>query len=221
VRDTFRDAMTRHGAPASTLTDNAMVFTTRLAGGKDGRNRLETELRRLGIVQKNSRPNHPTTCGKVERFQQTMKAWLRHQPDQPSTIAELQQLCDRFADIYNHHRPHRSLPHQATPVVSYTTRPKASPGDRSDDTHFRVRHDRVADGGSVTLRVNGQLHHIGVGRHHTGTRIVMLIADLDIRIIHATTGEVLRHLTLDPDRRYHGTGTPQAPQPRQQQPPEP
>jgi len=50
---------------------------------------------------------------------------------------------------------------------------------------------------------------------------VMLIADLDIRIIHATTGEVLRHLTLDPDRRYHGTGTPQAPQPRQQQPPEP
>jgi hypothetical protein len=50
-----------------------MVFTTRFSGGgrhgTPGRNGLEHELRRLGVVQKNSRPNHPTTCGKVERFQ--------------------------------------------------------------------------------------------------------------------------------------------------------
>ena len=64
----FRDTVAAHGIPASTLTDNGMVFTTRLSGGKGGRNGLETELRRLNIVQKNSRPNHPTTCGKVERF---------------------------------------------------------------------------------------------------------------------------------------------------------
>jgi transposase InsO family protein len=55
----FREAV------ASTLTDNGMVFTTRLAGGKGGRNALESELHRLGVHQKNSRPNHPTTCGKV------------------------------------------------------------------------------------------------------------------------------------------------------------
>ena len=36
----------------------------------------------------------------------------------------------------------------------------------------------------------------------------MLIADLDVRVIHATTGEILRHLTIDPTRRYHGTGRP-------------
>ena len=58
-----------------------MVYTTRFAGGRGGRNHLEHELRRLGIVQKNSRPNHPTTCGKVERFQQTLKKWLVAQPD--------------------------------------------------------------------------------------------------------------------------------------------
>ena len=80
VLDTFRDAVSRYGAPASTLTDNGMVFTTRLSGGAGGRNAFEAELRRLGIVQKNSRPNHPTTCGKVERFQQTLKARLRAQP---------------------------------------------------------------------------------------------------------------------------------------------
>ncbi|WP_206061040.1 DDE-type integrase/transposase/recombinase [Nonomuraea basaltis] len=69
VRDTFRQAVRAHGVPASTLTDNGMVFTTRLAGGRGGRNAFEHELRRLHVQQKNSTPNHPTTCGKVERFQ--------------------------------------------------------------------------------------------------------------------------------------------------------
>jgi transposase InsO family protein len=68
----FRKAAAQYGYPASTLTDNGMVFTTRLSQGKKGtgtRNGFEHELRRRGITQKNSRPNHPTTCGKVERFQ--------------------------------------------------------------------------------------------------------------------------------------------------------
>jgi transposase InsO family protein len=72
VLRTFRQTVAEHGIPASTLTDNGMVFTTRLSQGKKGagtRNAFETELRRLGIVQKNSTPGHPTTCGKVERFQ--------------------------------------------------------------------------------------------------------------------------------------------------------
>ena len=65
----FRAACGAHGVPASTLTDNGMVFTTRLSGGKDGRNALGHELRRLGITQKNGKPNHPQTQGKVERSQ--------------------------------------------------------------------------------------------------------------------------------------------------------
>ena len=47
--------------------------------------------------------------------------------------------------------------HQATPAVAYTTRPKASPGQRNDP-HYRVRHDRVDIAGSVTVRINGRLH---------------------------------------------------------------
>ena len=99
VLATFRDTVTAYGIPASTLTDNGMVFTTRLSGGKGGRNGLETELRRLNVKQKNSRPNHPTTCGKVERVQQTFKKWLRAQPVQPATTAELQTLLDQFVLI--------------------------------------------------------------------------------------------------------------------------
>jgi transposase InsO family protein len=101
VLATFREALARHGIPASTLTDNGMVYTVRLAGHgrQGGRNSFEAELGRRHIVQKNSRPGHPTTCGKAERFQQTMKKWLRAQPVQPSTIAELQTLVGAAAPI--------------------------------------------------------------------------------------------------------------------------
>ena len=191
----------------------------RFTGGRGGRNAFEAELVKLHIIQKNSRPNHPTTCGKVERFQQTFKNWLSHQL-QPRTLAELQALLDTFSELYNHHRPHRSLPHRATPATAYTTRPKATPGTRNDP-HYRVRHDRVDEGGSVSLRVNGRLHHIGIGRTHTGTRVILLIDDLNIRIIHAVTGEILRDLTLDPTRSYQGTGAPKGPTRPKTKPSEP
>jgi hypothetical protein len=189
-----------------------MVYTSRFAGGKGGRNALENELRRLNIVQKNSRPNHPTTCGKVERFQQTLKKWLRAQPDQPATITGLKSLLDRFVDEYNTRRPHRSLPHRATPATIYTGRPKATPGtDRSTDTHDRVRTDRVDTAGSVTLRIHGRLHHIGIGRTHARTQVTLLVQDLNIRVLNAATGELLRELTLDPTRDYQPTGAPKGP----------
>lgn len=213
VLATFRHTVAEHGVPASTLTDNGMVFTTRLAGGKGGRNHLETELRRLGVVQKNGKPNHPQTQGKVERFQQTLKKWLRAQPEQPATIEQLQALLDAFVQEYNERRPHRSLEHRATPATAYTTRPKAAPstGQREHDTHDRVRHDKVDQAGKITLRHGGTLYSIGIGRTHTGTRVIVLVQDLDIRIIDAATGELLRELTLDTTKRYQGTGRPPGP----------
>jgi hypothetical protein len=204
--------MTQHGIPASTLTDNGLVYTARFAGGRGGRNTFEHELSRLHITQKNSRPGHPTTCGKVERFQQTMKKWLRAQPRQPATLAELQTLIDAFTDQYNHHRPHRSLPHRATPAALYNTLPKALPAPTRDlGTHDRIRHDKIDKTGSVTLRHAGRLHHIGIGRTHTGTHVILLVQDLQIRVVNAATGELLRDLVLDPDRDYQPTRTPKGP----------
>ncbi len=214
VLATFRAAVAAYGPPASTLTDNGMVFTTRLSGGHGGRNGLETELRRLGIRQKNGRPNHPQTQGKVERFQQTLKNWLAAQPAQPATLAQLQALLGTFTGLYNTQRPHRSLPHQATPATAYQARPKATPGDRSTDTHNRVRTDRIDTDGKVTLRHHGRLHHIGIGRTHARTPVLLLVQDLHIRVINAATGELLRELTLDPTRDYQPTGKPRGPKRR-------
>jgi len=212
VLATFRASVAAHGIPASTLTDNGMVFTTRFAGGKGGRNHLEHELRALNITQKNGHPNHPQTQGKVERFQQTLKKWLRAQPAQPASTAQLQTLLDTFTELYNHHRPHRSLPHRATPATLYTTRPKASPDtDRAADTHDRVRHDKVDKAGSVTLRVAGRLRHIGIGRTYARTDVTLLVQDLHVTVINAATGEILRDLTIDPRHDYQPTGRPPSP----------
>jgi transposase InsO family protein len=214
VASTFGQAADQHGYPTSTLTDNGMVYTVRLAGGKNkgGRTMFETELRRLGIVQKNGRPHHPQTQGKVERFQQTMKKWLAARPDQPTTIDDLQTLIDVFIAEYNTRRPHRSLPRRATPATVYTTGIKATPDtDRSADTHDRVRNDRVDKAGIVTLRVAGKLRHIWVGRTYAGTYIKLLIQDLDVTIVNAATGEIMRQLVIDLDRDYQPTGRPPGP----------
>lgn len=202
VRDTFRNAVRTAGIPVSTLTDNGMVFTTRFAS-RPGRNALENELRRLQVIQKNGRANHPTTQGKVERFQQTMKKWLRAQPAQPATTDDLQALLDEFVEHYNHRRPHRSLPHRSTPGARYDALPKALPaGSRDAETHDRIRHDRVDTSGVVTLRIAGRLHHIGIGRTHARTHVILLVHDLHVRVVAAVTGELLRELDIDPERDY-------------------
>jgi transposase InsO family protein len=205
----FRQAVADQGIPASVLSDNGMVFTTRFAGGRAGRdtiNGFQAELRDLGVAQKHSKPNHPTTCGKVERFHQTLKKWLRAQPQQPTTIAELQALCDHFIAYYNTQRPHRSL-NRRTPLAAYQARPKATPvGSTQPEPQARVRRDVVDSDGKLTLRHNGRLHHIGVGRTHARTPILMLINDLDIRIIQAHTGELIRDLILNPAIDYQPQG---------------
>jgi hypothetical protein len=186
-----------------------MVFTTRFAGGRAGRdtiNGFQAELRDLGVVQKHSKPNHPTTCDKVERFHQTLKKWLQAQPQQPHTVAELQTLCDQFVDHYNTRRPHRSL-NRRTPATAYQARPKATPtGATPAQLQPRVRRDAIDSDGKLSLRHAGRLHHIGVGRTHARTPILMLINGLHIRIIHATTGEIIRELTLNPAVDYQAQG---------------
>ena len=222
VVDTFTNTAGQHGYPASVLTDNGLVYTTRFSGGRGGRNGLESELRRLNIIQKNTRPNHPTTTGKVERFQQTMKKWLASQRVQPTTIPQLQALIDSFLDEYNHRRPHRSLPHRATPATAYTARPKATPGaDRSSDIHYRVLHDIVDKDGKLSLRIAGRMHHIGIGAEHRRTPVIKILDDLHLRVINAATGELLRELTIDPTRNYQPLGRPPGPQPGKPRRPDP
>jgi len=82
------------------------------------------------------------------------------------------------------------------------------------DTHDRLRRDRIDDSGVVTLRHNGRLHHIGIGRTHARTHVLILVHDLQIRVVDAATGELLRELVLDPTKDYQATGRPPGPVPK-------
>ncbi len=194
----FEKATVAYGTPVSYLTDNAAVFTGAYRGL--GWVALERELVSRGVVLRHSRPYHPQTCGKVERFHQTLKKWLEHQ-DQAHTIAELQCQLDVFRDYYNNFRPHRALGRK-TPQSAFLARPRAVPHDGPLAVgHFRTRRDVVDLSGKVTLRYNSKLHHIGLGRAWAGTKILLLVHELSVRVI-TEDGELVRELTLDPTRDY-------------------
>ena len=145
----------------------------------------------------------PQTCGKIERWHQTLKRFLSKQAPARS-IAELQLQVDRFVSYYNKERPHRARG-SMTPLTAFEALDNARPGSPVAKTHFRVRTDKVDSCGKVTLRHDSKLFHIAIGRRHKGTPIRLYVADLDIRIV-TLDGTLLRHLTLDTSRTYQPSG---------------
>ena len=100
--------------------------------------------------------------------------------------------------------PLRGSAARRTSAAASTARPRATPSAPigSSAGHDRVRRDRIDGSGAVTVRYHGRIHHIGIGRTHARTRVLLLIQDLNIRVINEATGELLRDLTLDPTRDY-------------------
>ncbi|WES63615.1 IS481 family transposase [Microbacter sp. GSS18] len=197
VVHTFLTTIDVHGIPASTLTDNGRVYTARSGGG---RNAFEYVLPVLGVRQKNGSPNHPQTQGKIERFHQTLKRWLARQPA-PTTLPDLQHQLDRFREYYNHHRPHRALDGH-TPATAYNATPKAVPAGSRNPVHYRLRYDKVGDGGKISFRRAGRMHHLGIGTSHAGKRVLALADDHTITVVHLDTGEIIATNTIDPTRGY-------------------
>jgi transposase InsO family protein len=190
-----------YGFPASVLSDNGAIYTAAYRGSHSG---MEIELAALGITFKHGKPYHPQTQGKVERYHLTLKKWLRKRPS-AATIVELQAQIDRFVHIYNEERPHtaRGCP----PMRAWRELDKATAELDGQPllAHTKVRRDRIDKTGCVTLRYRSKLHHIGVGRAHTGTRVLILMAGLDVRVIDPD-GVLIRHLELDPSIDYQGQG---------------
>jgi transposase InsO family protein len=194
---TLHRAAAQWGYPERFLSDNGAIFTASKGGGVGD---LEAELLSLGIASRHSRPYHPQTCGKVERFHQTMKKYLAAQ-DQIASKKQLQGHLDRFVGYYNEIRPHRGIGRR-TPAAAFAAMGKAYPtGPRIDAAGYRVRHDKVNKNGTVTLRYRGRIYHVGVGRPYAGWRVVLLVAGLNIKILGAD-GSPLRQLTLDPTLDY-------------------
>jgi len=169
---------------------------------------LETELRRLNVTQKNLPPEPPDHL-RQSRTRPADDERLAARPTHPAGHRRRATASARGIRRGLHPAP-------AAPLATAPSNPgndlqlslpKAAPSsDRAADTHDRVRHDKIDDGGAVTLRVNGRLHHIGVGRTHARTPVILLVHDLEVRIVNAATGELLREHTIDPRHDYQPTG---------------
>jgi transposase InsO family protein len=193
----FYETAAIYGLPASVLSDNGAIYTAAYRGSHTG---MEIELATLGITFKHGKPYHPQTQGKVERYHLTLKKWLRKKPA-VATLAELQAQIDRFVFIYNEQRPHtaRGCP----PMQAWRAMDKATASVHGQPllAHTKVRRDRIDKTGCFTLRYRSKLHHVGVGRAHRDKRVLILVADLDVRVIDEN-GVMIRHLELDPSVDY-------------------
>ena len=192
VWSTMLAGITECGIPAMSLADNGMVYTGRLHAFEAA---FEANLRALGTHTINSTPGHPQTCGKIERFWQTLKKWLRARRA-PATLDELNELLAQFRDFYNHHRPHRAL-RGTTPAEAFTATPKAHPADHPLPARVFVSRHTVGE-------ISGKLHvapyRVNVGLRWAGHHCDVVRHADHIAIFSGTT--LIRELTADPTREY-------------------
>ena len=88
-----------------------------------------------------------------------------------------------------------------TPAAAYLARPKAHPTGQPS-THFRIRHDTIDQFGKLTLRHGSRLHHLGIGRAHAGTPVLILVTTTTVTVISKTRHRVLSSHHINPDKNY-------------------
>jgi hypothetical protein len=170
---------------------------------KSGGNRrkgFEYLLHQLRITQKNGHPGHPQTQGKTGRFHQTLKKWIAQQ-EVAASLDEIQSQLDRFRAIYNDERPHSEIGMQ-TPSQAYGATVKAQQIDKDSSAHYRVRFDHVDRFGKVTLRRAGVMHHLGIGIEHRGRKLMMLVDEVEVKVIDNVTGEIISTHLIEPEKNY-------------------
>lgn len=192
---TFCQGGQQWGLPAGVLSDNGLCFSGKLRGMEV---LFESNLRDAGVRPITGRPFHPQTTGKVERFQQTLKKWLRRQP-LARTVAQLQEQLDEFCTIYNHERRHQGIG-RLTPIHRWQATPAAQPSASALEhpTWLRqsVKSLTVCSAGKVKL---GH-HSIGIGVRYRGE--VATVIDDGIYATVYINDELIRHLKIDHTRRY-------------------
>ena len=141
-------AFQRYGLPDRLLVDNGSPWGNHPAHPYTP---LTVWLRRLGIAVSHSRPYHPETLGKDERFHGTLERELGRQPPRPD-LGAWQTTFDAWRHEYNHVRPHESLD-LAVPASRYHVSPRPYPRELPPlpyGPEDQIR--RVQAGGRVTFQ---------------------------------------------------------------------
>ncbi len=203
---TFCAAVQEWGLPAGVLSDHGLAFSGKLHGFEV---LFEARLRDAGIRPITGRPYHPQTTGKVERFQQTLKKWLRHQDHRHGLardLAELQARLDTFRRYYNEQRPHQGIG-RVTPISRWQATAPAIPADtplpHPEPVSRRELRQVTVNNGGVAL-VDGL--RLAVGSEWSGREVTVIIDRTHATVFY--DGQLVRHLRLDRSRRYQPNGRP-------------
>lgn len=141
VQPALIDAFRRYGLPIRINGDNGSPWGSPREH-THGISKLTVWLIRLGIRISHSRPYHPQTNGKDERFHRSLDREVLDIQGFADR-AQLQMALDRWRRCYNHERPHESLA-MAVPASRYKPSPRAYPEKLPaieygpDDTVVRV-----------------------------------------------------------------------------------
>ncbi len=193
---TFGQAAQGWGLPAGVLSDNGLAFSGKIRGFEVY---FEACLRDAGVQPRTGRPYHPQTTGKVERFQQTLKKWLRRQR-LAGDLDELQAQLDTFAHLYNHHRPHQGIRHQIPIRRWKATAPATAGAPLAHPERHRVTDTVVNAGGDV--RSHGLIINVGIEWEGQPA-----LVHLDGRYGNVfVAGRLVRHFTIDHTRAYQPSG---------------
>lgn len=185
--EALAEAATVLGWPARIQSDNAPAF----------RHILAAAVGAMGIGSAHSRPYHPQTNGKVERFHLTLKKWLAKQTS-AETIEVLQGQLDIFRHIYNHERPHRSLGRRF-PAQTWVDAPKSGPADQPINAATMFWHRAIHDG-RVRIGTRESLASIGAQHNHKFAAIILTGPTCHIFV----EGRLVRTITnFDHTRQTH------------------
>jgi transposase InsO family protein len=105
VQTRLIEAFRRYGLPWRIATDNGPPWGD---GGRNNFTLLTVWLIEASVAVSHSKPCHPQTLGKEERFHRTLKAEALQGPPF-ADLAKAQDAFDRWRHVYNAERPHQGI----------------------------------------------------------------------------------------------------------------
>jgi transposase InsO family protein len=122
VQGHLQTTLRRYGLPEAFFVDNGSPW-----GDSSGQRwtRLGVWLLKLGIEVLHSRPYHPQSRGKNERFHRTLNAEV-FELQRFRDLNEAQRAFDQWRTVYNLKRPHQGIDLQV-PASRYRPSPRAMP----------------------------------------------------------------------------------------------
>lgn len=159
VKDALTEVFLRHGLPARMTMDNGTPWGY---SGDQRYTEFSAWLIRLGIVVSHSRPRHPQTQGKIERFHRTLNTELLSMYSFED-LAHAQSGFDWWRRIYNEERPHEAIGYK-TPAMRYQSSLREYPVKLPSieyDSDLLVR--KVQYHGEINFK--GKLYRVGRAFH--------------------------------------------------------